>query len=163
MHWRDFLADLHEGEGGVPQGPDGVAGRRLGHLIEGTQVPFETVVVDNHSKDGSADAVEKEFPGVHVHRMSRNAGFGRANNAGLELTKGRFVLVLNPDVMLEPGCVDELADFLLVRPDVGAAGPRLLRPDGQPDKAARRGSPTPGVAFYRFSGLSRREALKHIG
>jgi hypothetical protein len=127
----------------------------LGNLIEGTHVPYETIVVDNHSKDGSADAVEAEFPAVKVHRMSRNVGFARANNAGLELATGRFVLVLGPDVMLEPGCIDELADFLLVRPDVGAVGPRLIRPDGRAVRAARRGFPTPADTLYRFTGLSR--------
>jgi GT2 family glycosyltransferase len=127
----------------------------LAALFEGTDVPFEAIVVDNNSRDGSAAAVEAEFPQVKVHRTRKNVGFGKANNAGLELASGRFVLVLNPDVMVRPGCIGELADFLLVRPDVGAVGPRLVRPDGRPDPAARRAFPTPGIAFYRLSGLSR--------
>jgi GT2 family glycosyltransferase len=127
----------------------------LAALFEGTDVPLEVIVVDNNSRDGSAAAVEAEFPQVKVHRMRKNVGFGKANNVGLEMATGRFVLILNPDVMVRPGCVGELADFLLVRPDVGAVGPRLVRPDGRPDPAARRAFPSPAIAFYRLSGLSR--------
>ena len=120
-----------------------------------SDVPVEAVVVDNASSDGSADAVEAEFPQAKVIRMPKNVGFGKANNAGLQQATGRFVLLLNPDVTVLAGCVGRLADFLLVRPDVGAVGPRLLRPDGDTDLAARRGFPTPSTAFYRLVGLSR--------
>lgn len=120
-----------------------------------SDVPVEAVVVDNASKDGSADAVEREFPQAKLIRQSRNNGYGRANNAGLQECTGRFVLLLNPDVTVGEGCVGRLADFLLVRPDVGAVSPRLLRPDGTLDLAARRGFPTPSTAFYRLVGLSK--------
>jgi GT2 family glycosyltransferase len=124
-------------------------------LYRGTDVPFEVIVVDNNSKDGSAAAVEAAFPHVTVHRMRRDSGFGRAHNAGLEHAHGRFVLLLSPEVMPGPGCVGSLADFLLVRPDVGAVSPRLVRPDGRLDEGARRAFPTPSVAIYRLLGLSR--------
>jgi len=120
-----------------------------------SDIPVEVVVVDNASRDGSADAVEREFPQAKVIRQSRNTGFGKGNNVGLQRCEGRFVLLLNPDVTVRPGCVDRLADFLLVRPEVGAVGPNLQRPDGRLDLAARRGFPTPATAFYRLSGLSR--------
>ncbi len=120
-----------------------------------SDVPVEAVVVDNASSDGSADAVAERFPDVKLIRQPRNIGYGRANNAGLQECQGRFVLLLNPDVTVGPNCVGRLADFLLVRPDVGAAGPRILRPDGALDLAGRRGFPSPSTAFYRLSGLSR--------
>ena len=120
-----------------------------------SDVPVEAVVVDNASRDGSADAVEAEFPQAKVIRQSKNIGFGKANNLGLQRCEGRFVLLLNPDVTVLENCVGRLADFLLVRPDAGAVGPRLRRPDGRIDLAARRGFPTPATAFYRLSGLSR--------
>jgi GT2 family glycosyltransferase len=124
-------------------------------FYSGAEVPVEAVVVDNASRDGSAEAVEERFPQAKVLRQGRNAGFGKANNLGLQECAGRFVLLLNPDVTVLPGCVDRLADFLLVRPDAGAVGPRLQRTDGRLDLAARRGFPTPSSAFYRLSGLSR--------
>lgn len=120
-----------------------------------SDVPVEAIVVDNASTDGSADAVAASFRQAKVIRLAVNVGFGKANNAGLQQAEGRFVLLLNPDVTVQPGCVGRLTDFLLVRPDVGAVGPRLERPDGKLDLAARRGFPTPAAAFYRFSGLSR--------
>jgi GT2 family glycosyltransferase len=124
-------------------------------LHQATDVPFEVIVVDNNSKDGSAAAVEQSFPNVKVHRMRRNSGFGRAHNAGLEIATGRFVLLLSPEVMVGPGCVGELSDFLLVRPDVGAVSPRLINRYGRLDEGARRAFPSPGLAFYRLVGLSR--------
>jgi len=120
-----------------------------------SDVPVEAVVVDNASRDGSADAVAERFPEVKLIRQARNIGYGKANNLGLQDCDGRFVLLLNPDVTVGEACVDRLADFLLVRPDVGAVGPRLLRPEGAADLAARRGFPTPATAFYRLTGLSR--------
>jgi len=124
-------------------------------LYSSTDIPVEAIVVDNASRDGSLEAVREEFPQAKLHRMKKNVGFGRANNVGLEMAEGRFALLLNPDVMVAPDCVGKLADFLLVRPDVGGVGPRLLRPDGTQDLAARRAFPTPAIAFYRVSGLSR--------
>jgi GT2 family glycosyltransferase len=120
-----------------------------------SDVPAEAVVVDNASVDGSAEMVAREFPEARLIRMPTNVGFGRANNAGLQQASGRFILLLNADVTVMPGCVGRLADFLLVRPDVGGVGPRLQRPDGSLDLACRRRFPTPKTAFYRFSGLSK--------
>jgi GT2 family glycosyltransferase len=124
-------------------------------FLASSEVPVEVVVVDNASTDGSADAVAERFPAVKLVRLDRNVGFGRANNVGLQESRGRFLLLLNPDVTVEPGCVERLADTMLVRPDVGAVSPRVKRPDGSLDLAARRSFPTPATALYRFLGLSR--------
>ena len=120
-----------------------------------SDVPAEAVVVDNGSADRSADAVAREFPEAKLIRHEVNVGFGRASNAGLQQAEGRFVLLLGPDVTVMPGCVGRLADFLLVRPDSGAVGPRLQRPDGRVDLAARRGFPSPAASFFHFSGLGK--------
>lgn len=126
----------------------------LDALFQSRDVELEVVVVDNASSDGSADAVEGRYP-IRVVRMQSNVGFGRANNAGLSHCNGRYILLLNPDVKLQPDCIAHLADFLLVRSEAGAVGPRLLRTDGSLDRAARRSFPTPEVALYRILGLSR--------
>src|SRR3979490_291346 len=118
-------------------------------------VPVEAVVVDNASTDGSADAVASTFRQAKVIRLAVNVGFGKANNAGFPQAEGRVILLLNPDVAVQPGCGGRLTDFMLVRPDAGAVGPRLERPDGTLDLAARRGFPTPSAAFYRLSGLAK--------
>lgn len=123
-------------------------------LYLSTKIPIEVIVIDNASGDGSADAVEREFPQVTVIRQKANEGFGRATNVGLQRSRGEFLLLLNPDVIVERGCLETLVNFLRATPQAGAAGPRLRRPDGRLDLAARRGFPTVASAFYRFAGLS---------
>jgi GT2 family glycosyltransferase len=123
-------------------------------LLGDADVPVEAVVVDNASADGSADAVAAEFPIAKLVRRARDSGYGRAGNAGLSVAEGRFILMLDPTVAIQRGCVGRLADLLLTRPDAGAASPRLLHADGRPDVAARRGFPTPGSPIYTVTGLS---------
>lgn len=126
---------------------------RAFYSSRGTAV--EAVVVDNASNDGSSGAVEADYPQAKVIRLHQNLGFGRANNAGLDACTGEFILLLNPDVVVDEDCVQNLAEFLATTPAAGAVGPRLQRPDGRPDLAARRGFPSPISALYRFVGLSR--------
>jgi GT2 family glycosyltransferase len=119
-------------------------------------VPVEAVIVDNASTDGSAAAITSEFPDATVLvEQKKNLGYGRAANIGLERCKGRFVLLLNPDITLQAQAVGRLADFLLTRPDAGAVGPRLLMADGRKDPDARRSFPVPRTLFYRTVGLDR--------
>jgi GT2 family glycosyltransferase len=118
-------------------------------------VPVDAVVVDNDSSDGSAAAVTDEFPQATVLVQSKNLGYGRAANLGLERCQGRFVLLLSPHVVLDPQCVGRLADLLLTRPDAGAVGPRLTRLDGRLDPDARRAFPIPSTLFYQTVGLSK--------
>src|SRR6266550_1601029 len=118
-------------------------------------VPVDAVVVDNDSSDGSPAAVTDEFPQATVLVQSKNLGYGRAANIGLERCQGRFVLLLSPNVRLDPQCVGRLADLLLTRPDAGAAGPRLLLTEGGLDADARRAFPIPSALFYQTVGLSK--------
>jgi GT2 family glycosyltransferase len=127
----------------------------LRDLYASSGVDVEAVVIDNASTDGSAEAVEAEFPQATLIRLDDNIGFGKANNAGLESCRGDLVLLLNPDVVVDKDCIGVLADFLAGNQEAGAAGPRLQRPDGRPDLAARRAFPSPTSALYRFLGLSR--------
>jgi len=127
----------------------------LKSFFASADVPVEAIVVDNNSSDGSPAAVTDEFPQATVLVQSKNLGYGRAANIGLERCQGRFVLLLSPNVRLDPQCVGRLADLLLTRPDAGAAGPRLLLPDGGRDPDARRAFPIPSTLFYQTVGLSR--------
>jgi len=129
--------------------------RCLKTFFASADVPVEAVVVDNDSSDGSPAAVADEFPQATVLVQSKNLGYGRAANVGLERCQGRFVLLLSPDVTLDSQCVGRLADLLLTRPDAGAVGPRLLLPDGKIDPDARRSFPVPSTLFYQTVGLSR--------
>ncbi|HET7647684.1 MAG TPA: glycosyltransferase family 2 protein [Gaiellaceae bacterium] len=113
------------------------------------------VVVDNASRDGTAAAVRDEFPAVSLVAMPENAGFAAATNTGIARTRGRYILVLNPDTVVPAGAVDALVRVLDEHPEVGVCGPRLLRPDGTFDHAARRAFPTVTSALGHFSGLGR--------
>lgn len=129
--------------------------RCLKSFFASADVPVEAIVVDNDSNDGSPAAVTDEFPQATVLVQSKNLGYGRAANIGLERCQGRFVLLLSPDVTLDTQCVGRLADMLLTRPDAGAAGPRLEYPDGRRDPDARRAFPVPRTLFYQTVGLSK--------
>jgi len=135
---------------------------------EGGDFTYDVCVVDNASSDGSADMVAAEFPQAQIIANEKNVGYPSANNQGLEAFGFRkapggnlqaeipqFALLLNPDTQLPPHALAEMLDFMAEHPDAGAAGPKLVLPDGSLDLACRRSFPTPEVSFYRLTGLSR--------
>src|SRR6476659_4793577 len=73
---------------------------------------MEIIVVDNASADGSAEMIEARFPQVKLIRSLENVGFSRGNNLGIRQCQGRYIALVNPDVIVFPGCLDALADFL---------------------------------------------------
>lgn len=123
--------------------------------LDGGPILAEVLVVDNASADGSADMVAAEFPWVRLIRSPRNGGYAFGNNQALRVARGEAVLLLNPDTLLPPGSLRALLDKLHEHPQAGIIGPKLLRPDGSMHLACRRSFPTPSVAFYRLTGLSR--------
>ncbi|NNF04303.1 MAG: glycosyltransferase family 2 protein, partial [Rhodothermales bacterium] len=115
----------------------------------------ETIVVDNNSIDGSVRMLESEFPDVTVIANSENVGFGRANNIGIRRASGRHILILNPDTIVQEDTLDTLCTWLDDHPECGAVGCQILNPDGSFAPESRRSFPTPEIAFYRMTGLSR--------
>ncbi len=109
----------------------------------------EIIVVDNASRDGSADMVRTEFPGVRLIANAENLGFARANNQGIRASQGRYVVLLNSDTLVPPGALAALVAFMDAHPDAGAVGPRLLRPDGTAQPYAFGGDPTPRYLLAR--------------
>ncbi|MBI4229395.1 MAG: glycosyltransferase family 2 protein [Planctomycetes bacterium] len=99
----------------------------------GTAAP-ETVVVDNASRDGSADAVARDFPQARLIRNAGNLGYARAANQGWRALRTERVLFLNPDAVLRPGTLDALAGALS-RDGVALAGASLVKPDGSTQHA----------------------------
>lgn len=93
------------------------------------QTQFEIFVVDNASKDGSADAVRQKFSSVNVLQMQTNIGFARANNTAARVAQGDFLLFVNPDTIVSPSSISKLVDFLSIHLSTGAVGPRILNPD----------------------------------
>jgi GT2 family glycosyltransferase len=87
-------------------------------------------VVDNASIDGSSQLVQEQFPLARVIPNCENVGFARANNQAIQQSTGRYILLLNPDTRVMPGALEKLVEYLDAHPAVGAAGSRLLNPDG---------------------------------
>ena len=100
----------------------------------------ETVVVDNGSRDGTADFVRKGYPEVRLIE-AENRGLGAGWNIGLRATDSRYVLLLNADAWLVEGALDRLVDFARTRPRAAVLGPRLLNQDGTLQRSVR-GFPT---------------------
>lgn len=115
---------------------------------------FEIIVVDNCSSDGSVAMLSGRFPQVRLIANSENVGFGRANNQGLALARGRHLLLLNPDAFVHAGTVDRLVEFMDAQPDAGSAGPRLRYEDGRLQRSVTA-FPTLLTELWTTFGLDR--------
>jgi len=116
---------------------------------------YETIVVDNASRDGSADMVAAEFPQAHLIRSDVNLGFAAANNRGFAVAKGRHVVLLNSDAFLRPGALPLSIEKMDAQPRVGLAGARLIGRDDAWQPSARM-FPSPLNDFLSLSGLAAR-------
>jgi len=114
---------------------------------------METLVVDNASTDGSAEMIETRFPWVKLIKSSENLGFAKGNNLAIRQSQGRYVALVNPDVIVFPGCLDALTDFLDQNPKVGNVGPRVFNPDMSQQSTCRR-FPTLWNNFCSATGLA---------
>ena len=99
---------------------------------------MQVLVVDNASTDGSVEMVEARFPWVTLIKSSENLGFAKGNNVAIRQCQGRYVALVNPDVIVLSGCLDALADFLDENPKVGNVGPRVFNPDMSQQSTCRR-------------------------
>lgn len=114
----------------------------------------EVIVVDNASADGSADALERECPGMTVVRAGGNLGFARAVNLGVERSSAEYVLLLNPDTIVRPGALPALLRFARAHPEHGLYGGRTFREDGELDPSSCWGAPTLWSLACFATGLS---------
>ncbi|MFM9280016.1 glycosyltransferase family 2 protein [Paenibacillus jiagnxiensis] len=121
-----------------------------------TQYRYEVIVIDNHSVDGSVEAIRERYPQVTVIANQENTGFAKANNQGIEAAQGRYILLLNSDTLVQPDTLETMIGLMDRRPELGAAGCKVILPDGSLDKACKRGFPTPSASFYYAFGFSKR-------
>lgn len=115
----------------------------------------EIFMVDNNSIDGSANHIRRKYPEVVVIENEKNIGFSKANNLALKRVSGKYVLILNPDTLLEENTFGKMIAFCESNPDAGAVTSKLILANGKLDSACRRSFPTPGVAIPRILGLSK--------
>ncbi len=114
----------------------------------------EIIVVDNASDDGSVELLKEKFPEIILIDNKTNLGFGKANNQGLQIAKGKFILLINPDTLVAEDTFTKMIEFFNANPEAGMAGCKILNPDGTLQLACRRSFPGPWTAFTKVTGLS---------
>ncbi len=114
----------------------------------------EVFVVDNNSVDGSVEMVSEKFPDVRLIANTENTGFSKANNQAILQASGEYVLLLNPDTVVEHDTFTKSVAFMDAHPDAGGLGIKMVDGKGRFLPESKRGLPTPIVAFYKIFGLS---------
>lgn len=115
----------------------------------------EVFVVDNNSVDDSVQMVRDKFPEVKLIANKDNPGFSIANNQAIRQSKGEYVLLLNPDTVVEEDTFEKCVDFMDARPQAGGLGVKMIDGSGAFLPESKRGFPAPMVAFYKTFGFSR--------
>ena len=115
----------------------------------------EVFVVDNHSVDDSCSMLKNKFPWVKLIENKKNLGFAKANNQAIRQASGEYVLLLNPDTVVQEDTLDKCIHFMDQHPDAGGLGVKMIDGKGHFLPESKRGLPTPRVAFFKISGLSR--------
>lgn len=115
----------------------------------------EVWVVDNASADGSVEMVKNEFPEVKLIASKENLGFSKANNLAIRQCSGKYVLLLNPDTVVQEDTFRRCVDFMESHPSAGALGVRMIDGKGSFLPESKRGFPSPWVAFCKTFGLSK--------
>jgi hypothetical protein len=112
-------------------------------------ITYELIVVDNSPVPGIAP-LNQIFPQARLIRNGENQGFAAANNIGLRAVAGRYVALLNPDTLLHDNALAAIVRWMDGHVDVGAVGPQLLQPNGEPQPYSYGSAPTPGYLLRRI-------------
>ncbi len=125
---------------------------KVGHLVHQSiqsilkqvKSPFEIIVFDNASEDGSVESLEGVYPHTKVISSDKNLGFGAGNNRAYEHASGKYIFLLNPDTILTDDSVDRMIDYMETNPEVGMTSPTLLYEDKSLQRSIRK--------YYSFFG-----------
>lgn len=134
-----------------------------------THIEGEVIVVDNNSVDGSIEMLMTKYPDVTLIQNQKNVGFSKANNQGIKIAQGEYVLLLNPDTLVEEDTFQKCVSFMDAHPKAGGLGVKMLDGKGIFLPESKRGLPSPTVAFYKIFGLaamfpkSRKFGRYHLG
>jgi len=132
-------------------------------------IDSEIWVVDNNSVDGSCSMIKSKFPSVKLIENKENVGFSKANNQAIRLSEGEYILLLNPDTIVEEDTFAKIINFMEQNPNAGGLGVKMIDGKGRFLPESKRALPTPEVSFYKIFGLSklfpksRRFAQYHLG
>jgi O-antigen biosynthesis protein len=117
-------------------------------------IEAEIFVVDNNSVDNSIAMLKEKFPEVILIANKDNVGFSRANNQAIRISKGEYVLILNPDTVVEEDTFAKCISFMDSHKDCGALGVKMIDGSGKFLKESKRGFPSPWTSFCKMSGLT---------
>ena len=110
-------------------------------------------VVDNNSVDGSVALVKEKFPWVKLIANHDNPGFSKANNQAIRKSSGEYILLLNPDTVVQEDTFKQVVDFMDQHPDAGGLGVKMVDGKGTYLPESKRGLPNPGVSFCKIFGI----------
>lgn len=117
-------------------------------------IETEVFVVDNASVDGSVEMLRENFPQVKLIANAVNVGFSKANNQAIRLSSASYVLLLNPDTIVQDDTFEKCIGFMNKTSDAGGLGVKMIDGKGKFLPESKRGLPSPAVSFYKISGLS---------
>jgi len=123
---------------------------------------IEIIVVDNNSSDGSCEMLQEDFPQVTCLRNAENVGFSKANNKGVAIAKGSYVLILNPDTVISETTLSEMLHFSESQADFGASGVQFMDGSGQFLPESKRNFPNLKVAGAKLLGYSKYYYANHL-
>lgn len=126
---------------------------------------YEIILVDNASTDGSIEQLKEDFKEykdrIHIIVNDTNLGFGKANNIGMRLSKGEYILLLNSDTVVVDNCLEASLHQIQQQLGIGALGCKVVLGDGSLDHACKRGFPTPRASLYYFLKLDKKNPKKY--
>ena len=117
-------------------------------------IASEIWVIDNNSVDGSVEMLKEKFPEVKLIENKKNVGFSAANNQAIRQSTGEYILLLNPDTVVEEETFERTVSFMDSHADAGALGVKMIDGTGHFLPESKRALPTPEVAFYKTFGLA---------
>lgn len=115
-------------------------------------IKFEIIVVDNNSSDNTVQMLKNEFPDVIIIENKKNVGFAAANNQGIQISQGEYILLLNPDTLVLPEAINSMLHFMENNKQTGAIGCKILNPDGTLQSSCRNFPTLPRI-FFESIGL----------
>lgn len=127
-----------------------------------TSLDAEIIVIDNDSKDGSCEMVKKYFPSITLIENKDNVGFSKANNQAVEVAKGEYVCILNPDTAVGEDTLEQAIKFYEQTKDIGALGVYLMDGTGNFLPESKRNLPTPKVSLLKLTGFDSKYYANHL-
>ena len=122
----------------------------------------EVFVVDNNSSDDSVEFVSRHYSWVHIINNKENVGFSKANNIAIRQSAGEYVLLLNPDTLVDKETFRGVLQFMDSHPEAGGSGVKMYNGDGTIAPESRRAIPTPFVAARKMLGFTKRYYMSYL-